>query len=127
MLNQHSLEEIADIHNLLGNIKKEYESSFNIPQKGKLVDKKSDEQLCFDFVDTNLLALIKKQENIKVSTINCRIFKITYDKKVYIGYTEKNGVDKDIYIETHNTTKLKGVDFDKVAFEILKKVPLHKK
>ena len=25
MLNQHSLEEIADIHNLLGNIKKEYE------------------------------------------------------------------------------------------------------
>ena len=25
MLNQHSLEEIADIHNLLGDIKKEYE------------------------------------------------------------------------------------------------------
>jgi large subunit ribosomal protein L5 len=25
MLNQHSLEEIADIHNLLGNIKQEYE------------------------------------------------------------------------------------------------------
>ena len=25
MLNQHSLEEIADIHNLLGNIKEEYE------------------------------------------------------------------------------------------------------
>ena len=25
MLNQHSLEEIAEIHNLLGNIKKEYE------------------------------------------------------------------------------------------------------
>ena len=24
MLNQHSLEEIADIHNLLGDIKKEY-------------------------------------------------------------------------------------------------------
>jgi hypothetical protein len=26
MLNQHSLEEIADIHNLLGDIKKEYEN-----------------------------------------------------------------------------------------------------
>ena len=26
MLNQHSLEEIADIHNLLGDIKKEYEA-----------------------------------------------------------------------------------------------------
>jgi hypothetical protein len=25
MLNQHSLEEIAEIHNLLGDIKKEYE------------------------------------------------------------------------------------------------------
>ena len=25
MLNQHSLEEIADIHNLLGDIKQEYE------------------------------------------------------------------------------------------------------
>jgi hypothetical protein len=26
MLNQHSLEEIAEIHNLLGDIKKEYEN-----------------------------------------------------------------------------------------------------
>jgi hypothetical protein len=29
MLNQHSLEEIAEIHNLLGDIKKEYEKVLN--------------------------------------------------------------------------------------------------
>ena len=30
MLNQHSLEEIADIHNLLGDIKKEYEEGLSL-------------------------------------------------------------------------------------------------
>jgi hypothetical protein len=30
MLNQHSLEEIAEIHNLLGALKKEYEDGSNL-------------------------------------------------------------------------------------------------
>jgi hypothetical protein len=30
MLNQHSLEEIAEIYNLLGDIKKEYENGLNL-------------------------------------------------------------------------------------------------
>jgi uncharacterized protein YktA (UPF0223 family) len=54
MLNQHSLEEIAEIHNLLGDIKKEYENGikpiliknspklFKNPAYGSKTEKNSD-------------------------------------------------------------------------------------
>ena len=40
MLNQHSLGEIAEIHNLLGDIKKEYEIK-NKPENHKFIGKYS--------------------------------------------------------------------------------------
>ena len=44
MLNQHSLEEIAEIHNLLGDIKKEYENGI------KPILIKNSPKLCKNYV-----------------------------------------------------------------------------